>query len=110
MRNEKNGNSPGRKVGSGPKAVTRDPGGPLEEVSEEEWESIRHDLGLSPRESEVAFQVLRGLGEKNIATVLGISPHTVHTHLGRIYKKLGIHRRSHLVVRIFQAYSELDDS
>lgn len=103
-------NSRKRGEGPRPKPGTEGLRGHVAEVSAEEWESIREDIGLSPREFEIALHILRGSGEKKIAAVLGISPHTVHSHLRRIYKKLGVRRRSQLVVRLFQAHSDLDDS
>ena len=55
----------------------------------------RHpDAGLSEREKQVAFLVGRGLGNKRIATLLEISPHTVSAHLRSIFKKLRVRSRS----------------
>ncbi len=48
---------------------------------------------LSPRETEIARMVTRGLTNKEIAQVLDISPWTVSAHLRRVYTKLGICRR-----------------
>jgi DNA-binding CsgD family transcriptional regulator len=55
-------------------------------------------LGLSPRETQVLTCVLAGLTEAGIAQALGISTHTVHTHLERLYRKLGIHSRTQLLL------------
>lgn len=51
------------------------------------------DKILSDRESEVLRLVARGLSNKQIATRLGISQHTVKNHLARIYPKLGVQSR-----------------
>lgn len=43
---------------------------------------------LTSREREILIYVERGLAYKEIADALSISPHTVHTHLKRIYEKV----------------------
>src|SRR4030095_9165540 len=48
---------------------------------------------ITQREKEVATLARRGLTDKGIALQLGISIHTVITHLRRIYNKLGISSR-----------------
>lgn len=49
---------------------------------------------LSPREQEVLTLLSRGLSNREIADTLGISSHTVKTHLERTYEKLGVSSRS----------------
>jgi DNA-binding NarL/FixJ family response regulator len=49
---------------------------------------------LSPREMQVAQSASMGLGDKEIARQLGISPATVRTHLDNAFKKLGVNNRS----------------
>lgn len=48
---------------------------------------------LSPRETEVAQLAACGLGDKDIARRLGISPTTVRTHIDHAYRKLGVNNR-----------------
>jgi DNA-binding CsgD family transcriptional regulator len=48
---------------------------------------------LTRRQEEVAVLVARGLTNKQIATRLSISEHTVVTHVARIFKKQGFHSR-----------------
>jgi two-component system NarL family response regulator len=43
---------------------------------------------LSHRETEIVKEIENGLTYKDIAAKLGISPHTVHTHIKNIYEKL----------------------
>lgn len=52
---------------------------------------------LSPREREVARLAATGLGDKEIARCLGISPTTVRTHIDNAYRKLGVNNRVALV-------------
>ena len=72
-----------------------------------EWRSLATTLGLSPRESGVVRSVFDGASEKCIAEELGLSPHTVHTYLWRIYRKLHVQNRQELLVRIFAEFRSL---
>ena len=51
---------------------------------------------LTPREEEVAVLVSRGLTNRQIASELSISEHTVATHITKVLKKLGLSSRSRL--------------
>jgi DNA-binding CsgD family transcriptional regulator len=57
--------------------------------------------GLSPREREVAAACARGETTKEIASALGVSPHTVKEHLDRACQKIGARGRKALVARLF---------
>jgi DNA-binding NarL/FixJ family response regulator len=52
---------------------------------------------LSPREIEILQQVAYGSTTKEVADNLGISFHTVKTHLERIFEKLGANDRAQAV-------------
>ena len=52
---------------------------------------------LSKREREILQRVADGATTKHVATDLGISPHTVKTHLERIFEKLGANDRAQAV-------------
>ena len=56
----------------------------------------RRPAALTSREGEVAALVARGLTNRQIASELSISEHTVATHVGRILNKLGLSSRSRL--------------
>ena len=74
-------------------------------LPEPSWQSIVRALGLSDREAQVTSLILGdGSCESAMAASLSISPHTVHTHLERIYRKLRVTNRSQVVSRIFQLY------
>jgi DNA-binding NarL/FixJ family response regulator len=51
---------------------------------------------LTRREEELAILVAGGLTNRQIATELSISEHTVATHVARIRKKLGLQSRSQI--------------
>ena len=55
------------------------------------WES------LTPTERDVVRLVTEGLGNKDIATRLFVSPRTVQSHLTHVYTKLGLSSRVQLV-------------
>jgi len=61
------------------------------------WHAIAHSLDLSRRQMEILMGIFDDEKELVIAERLGISPHTVHTHIERIYQKLGVHSRLDLV-------------
>jgi predicted ATPase/DNA-binding SARP family transcriptional activator/DNA-binding CsgD family transcriptional regulator len=51
---------------------------------------------ITPREEEVAVLVSRGLTNRQIASVLSISEHTVASHIAKTLKRLGLNSRSRL--------------
>lgn len=55
---------------------------------------------LTEREREIAFRVADGMINKEIGETLGISEHTVATHLRRAFAKLGVERRAALAARV----------
>jgi DNA-binding NarL/FixJ family response regulator len=57
----------------------------------------RPEAPLSRREIEILQKVAYGSTTKEVADVLGISPHTVKTHLERIFEKLGANDRAQAV-------------
>ena len=71
------------------------------------WSAVGQSLQLSPRELEIAQCIFDDDNEQSIADDLGISAHTVHTHVWRLYQKLSVHSRVALVVRVFEEYLSL---
>jgi DNA-binding CsgD family transcriptional regulator len=55
---------------------------------------------LTRREREIALQIARGLGTKQIAHNLGISPHTAVTYVNRMRNKLGVRNRPEIVAAL----------
>jgi DNA-binding CsgD family transcriptional regulator len=72
--------------------------------SEDDWRALSGSLALSPREAQILRGVFDDQKESAIASHLGISSHTVHTHLERLYRKLGVRSRVALVTRVFVEY------
>jgi DNA-binding NarL/FixJ family response regulator len=59
-------------------------------------DSLLIPMNLSERELEVARELHDGQTRNEIAGKLGLSPHTVHAHCKRIFRKLGIGRAAEL--------------
>jgi DNA-binding NarL/FixJ family response regulator len=57
---------------------------------------------LSKRESEILQKVADGSTTRQVANELGISPHTVKTHLERIFEKLDANDRAQAVAIAFR--------
>jgi len=53
---------------------------------------------LTGREREMLTLMCRGLADKEIAKALNVSLNTVRNHIARIYRKIGVHRRSAAVL------------
>ncbi|HEV2032986.1 MAG TPA: helix-turn-helix transcriptional regulator [Candidatus Dormibacteraeota bacterium] len=51
-------------------------------------------MAVSPRQREIMLLVATGLSDKEIAARLQVSPHTVRTHLQRLYAQHGLHNRA----------------
>ena len=65
--------------------------------------TTRGVLRLSPREREVALALLEGRTLNEVAEHLGLSFYTVDTLVRRIYRKMGVRRRTEFVVKMRDA-------
>ena len=68
-----------------------------EELFQESLAAFAERYKLSPRETEIAEQLLRGRTVSYISEQLFIAPGTVKTHMHKIYSKLGIHNKMELL-------------
>jgi DNA-binding CsgD family transcriptional regulator len=59
------------------------------------------NVGLTPREKEVLYWIVKGMTNSEIARLLGNASKTVEKHVGRIYQKLGVENRAAALCRIF---------
>ena len=57
---------------------------------------------LSPREQQVAFEVLKGHTNKEIAKTLGLTYETVKDHVQHILIKFGVDRRELIAIRLMK--------
>jgi DNA-binding NarL/FixJ family response regulator len=65
-------------------------------------EDIHHSSTLTSREHDILGGLLKGSPDKDIARALNISAWTVHTHLKKIYEKLGVRSRTEAVIKYLQ--------
>jgi len=54
---------------------------------------------FTPRECEILHLIACDRSDKEIARVLGMSTHTLRTHLSRLYVRHGVHSRAAAVAR-----------
>ena len=71
--------------------------------SEDQWRSS-HEIwsSLTKRERQVARRLLEGLSYSDIAMELGVSYHTVNTHVKAIYRKAAVESRARFTARVLQ--------
>lgn len=71
------------------------------------WAQIARSLDLSGRELQIVRGIFDDQTEFAIAGELGISPHTVHTHLSRLHHKLGVVTRTQVSLRVMAEFMGL---
>lgn len=69
-------------------------------LTERYWRLISAEMSLPKRQQEVVRLVVDGFDNSTIAETLGVRPDTVHAHLSRVYKKLGVRNRCELAVQV----------
>lgn len=75
-------------------------------IKKEAMELQRLFSSLTSTEQLVARQVAKGLSNKLIGEVLGMSERTVQSHRGKIFSKLDVEN----AVELFQFLSDMDNS
>jgi DNA-binding CsgD family transcriptional regulator len=63
-------------------------------LSASEGAAVDRPVRFSPREAEIMRLSALDLSDKEIAVVLSISPHTLRTHISRLYRRLGVRSRA----------------
>ncbi|WP_284350105.1 helix-turn-helix transcriptional regulator [Roseisolibacter agri] len=66
-------------------------------------DALRARFGLTAQECAVARLLADRRTDAEIATTLGVSPHTARTHAERVRRKLGVARRTEVAARIAEA-------
>lgn len=84
-------------VWAGTRLLHRPPPQPFK-VNDRALESLR----ISGREREVLELLAAGRSNKEIARQLGVSPNTVKTHIGNLFEKLSVRRRTEAILRARQ--------
>jgi DNA-binding NarL/FixJ family response regulator len=57
---------------------------------------------LTRRMRQILELLVQGKSEKEVASELGVSPHTVHIHVTRMYSRLGVNSRAELLARFYR--------
>jgi DNA-binding CsgD family transcriptional regulator len=68
---------------------------------------LRARLRLSRREGQIVECMFRDAKESTIARRLDMSPHTLRTHIERLYRKLRVNNRMELVIRLYESFLSL---
>ena len=63
-------------------------------------EEILSITTLTPREVEITTLIMRGFNNRQISARLTITTSTLRTHIKRIYRKMGSHSKSNLILRV----------
>ncbi len=69
-------------------------------INEQAWTEAAHSLRLSRRELQITRGVFADSTDFAIASDLGMSRHTVHAHMRRLFQKLAVTSRVQWIVRI----------
>lgn len=75
--------------------------------SEQAWDQLARVLRLSRRELDILRGMFDGLTEAAIAAGLNISTRTVHTHVERLHRKLGVTHQVAMVLRLVVEFLKL---
>ncbi len=59
--------------------------------------TVDNDVSLSEREREILLLASKGYNYPEMGKLMGISPHTVTSHVKKIYRKLAVHSRGEAV-------------
>ncbi|MFC4401666.1 LuxR C-terminal-related transcriptional regulator [Gracilibacillus xinjiangensis] len=82
--------------------VTIDLSSKTNNMTENRVEAIQHHNQISKREKEVLELVIQGFSNKEIASKLFISDHTVKNHLTHIFQKLNVTDRAQAIAKVYQ--------
>lgn len=62
--------------------------------------TIRDELDLTPRQRQIYNGMLQGKTVKQVATELGIRPHTAYEYCKTIYNRFGVHGQLELLAKL----------
>ena len=74
---------------------------PSSYFDENAWRVVSDRYDLSGRQLDVLRCLFDGTDRITTAERLGLSAHTVHTHVGRLFRKFHVNSRCGLMVRLF---------
>ena len=68
-----------------------------------ETDLFKQSFNLTNRESDVLLWIANGKTNREIGTILDVSPRTVNKHLEQIYRKLGVENRTAAAARAIKS-------
>ncbi len=80
---------------------------PQRVFTEATWEDLTQGLNLSPQLKRVAFCIVCGMDDKNVAGEMAIGISTVRSHLARLYSALKVEDRSGVMIFFFRRMRQL---
>lgn len=81
-----------------------------ESSNESVYAALAAAFGLTAREAEVLYWVVKGKINRDIADILGASPATVKKHLERIHMKMGVETRTAAAAMAINRVRQLDST
>ena len=78
-------------------------------LCDHQWQEVRRGLALSKRQFEIVQRLSDDMTEAVMAEELGVSQHTIHSHLTRLYAKANARSRLQLVIQILTEFVETCD-
>ena len=66
----------------------------VEDSFQKNMEKLSNTFGLTVREAEVLSWITNGKSNRDIGTILNLSPRTINKHLEHIHRKLGVENRT----------------
>ncbi|MFN3989463.1 MAG: response regulator [Erythrobacter sp.] len=79
------------------------PAAPASQAADFAASGSAHDYGLTLRERETLETLARGFTQREAAEILGVSPHTIVSHVKAIYQKMAVNSRSEAVFEAIHA-------
>jgi len=73
--------------------------------SQSQTEPLRKQFGVTEREAEVLLWIANGKTNREIGTILSMSPRTVNKHLEQIFRKLSVENRTSAAAMALKAMS-----
>lgn len=75
---------------------------------EKQWKYLKKCWHLTTREIEVARMVCEGLDNGQISKKMHIAYNTVRAHLGNIFRKVGVKRKSGMILHFVEVLDKAD--
>lgn len=79
------------------------------DFNQRQWEYLKNLWHLTPRETDVAKLVCKGMNNEQIARQLNIKYNTVRVHLVNIFKKTGVSGKAAMTVKFIDVIQKLKD-